>query len=218
MPKGIFQCRVCGIFTENPTHCDMKGIFLMDGTQRKRLSKLMSLILRHTPSKFNVTLSSNGYTTLSELVSSIKQHTNLKWITETHVRAVAELDSKGRFEIKGNLIRARYGHSDSLDIHLDYEEVSPTELPKVMYHGTTESNLSSILTKGLIPMRRKFVHLTTSKSDALQVGHRHKKGCERVILLKINPLKLLSAGQQIYKASEKIYLVRYVPPEAIIVE
>lgn len=218
MPKNVFQCRICGVFTEEPRHCGTKGIFLFDGAKRKRLSKLMSLILRHDPSRFDVILSPEGYTPISELVARIRLYTDLTWVTETHIRAIAALDPKGRFEIKDNLIRARYGHSASLNIHLQYEEIPTTELPNALYHGTLESNLSSILTKGLIPMQRKFVHLTTSKKDAVQVAFRHRRGHERVLLLKIDPLKLLSAGQKIYRASDKIFLVEYVPPDAIVVE
>ena len=148
----------------------------MDGAQRKRLSKLRTLILRHTSSKFNITLSHEGYLSLSKLVSSIKQHTNLTWVTERHVRAVAALDSKGRFEIRDNMIRARYGHSKSLNVEIEYEEGSLKNIPPVLYHGTVESKLTSILNFGLIPMQRKFVHLTSTIQDALTVAYRHKKG------------------------------------------
>ena len=215
MPKNIFQCSVCGAFTENPYHCSVKGIFLMDGVQRKRLSKLMSLILRHTPSKFNIALSRDGFVAISELVAKIQQKTNLSWVTEKHIRAVAELDQKGRFEIKGDLIRARYGHSKSLNIEIEYEEVPLNKLPSVLYHGTVESNLPSILKFGLVPMRRKFVHLTSTVEDALTVAYRHKKGDDKVVLLKIDTKKLLSLGYRILRASEKIFLVAKVPSEAI---
>ena len=64
-------------------------------------------------------------------------------------------------------------------------------------------------------MRRKFVHLTSTVEDALTVAYRHKKGDDKVVLLKIDTKKLLSLGYRILRASEKIFLVAKVPSEAI---
>ena len=68
------------------------------------------------------------------------------------------------FEIK---IRANQGHSIS--------EVLPdlkitTNLPTYLYHGTSEENIDSILSKGLFPGKRHHVHLTDSMSLAKKRG------------------------------------------------
>lgn len=216
MPKNIYICSLCGKFTEEKMHCGKATKLFLDGKKRVHLSKLISLILRHTPPEFNVRIYIDGCANISELVSEIKKKTNLKWITEQHIRAIAELDPKGRFEIKRNLIRARYGHSIAIMINLSYQELTEEELPDVLYHGTVSSRLQSIFQQGLLPMRRRLVHLSLNINDAIEVGRRHVINKEdKVVILRINPKKVLAAGYRIFKASERVFLTERVPPEAI---
>jgi len=84
-----------------------------------------------------------GWADLEELVESVKTRWRNKhlyqWPTAEHVLAVAALDPKGRFEVRNGRIRARYGHSRSLNIAISYglDRESTT-----LYHGTSASNLT----------------------------------------------------------------------------
>jgi len=58
--------------------------------------------------------------------------TRYKWSNKEKLYSIIESDEKGRYEIKGNKIRARYGHS--VDVDLDYDENTQPEL----YYGAKQ--------------------------------------------------------------------------------
>ncbi|NJE85085.1 RNA 2'-phosphotransferase [Thermococcus sp. CX2] len=175
---------------------------------RVKVSKLMAYILRHSPEEFGLRPDVEGFVPLSELVEALK--TVYPDVTEEFVRRIVELDSKGRYEIRGNKIRARYGHS--FPVSLNHEEDRES---RILYHGTPRRNLESILREGLKPMKRQFVHLSTSKSEAIETGRRHGRD---VVLLVIDAECLRKKGLKIYKAGKNVRIVERVPPECITLE
>ena len=77
---------------------------------------------------------------------------------------------KVRFEIKDDKIRALYGHSSS--ILFNKIQKTASKPPDILYHGTSPSAAKNIMSEGLRPMNRQYVHLSTDKNTALQVGKR----------------------------------------------
>jgi len=88
---------------------------------------------------------------------------------EERVKAVALLDPRQRFEVRGEVIRAGYGHTKKLNIGISYEVNKES---KTLYHGTLRLTLQSILREGVKPVSRLYMHLTTSIKDACRVGER----------------------------------------------
>ncbi|RLE53702.1 MAG: RNA 2'-phosphotransferase [Candidatus Methanomethylicota archaeon] len=207
--KDIYQCKVCGRFIESQRHCGTKAAFIIDGERRLRLSKLMSAILRHIAKDIGLNVTKDGWVSISEMVSKIKQWKpeNYSWVENEHVVAIAEVDAKGRFEVSGGLIRARYGHTMDVEIPLPEDnEVS------VLYHGTSSSNLKDIMEQGIKPMERRKVHLTSSLEEALESARR--KGID-VVILEVDARKLRSKGYKTLKAGKHVYVTDYVPPDCI---
>lgn len=172
---------------------------------RVRVSRLMAYILRHSPEEFGLRPDIEGFVSLSELVNALK--TVYPEITEDLVREIVENDPKGRYEIRGDKIRARYGHS--FPVSLDHEEDTES---RFLYHGTPRRNLPSILREGLKPMKRQYVHVSTEKIDALETGRRHGRD---VVLLVIDAECLRKRGLKIYKAGKNVRIVERVPPDCI---
>ena len=177
---------------------------------RVRLSKKMTGLLRHYGPRYGLKLDPEGWTTLHELVEALHRIPGYQWVTTRHVLEVVRRDEKGRYELRGDRIRARYGHS--LKINIKYREAGPGEAPPKLYHGTTRRNLPSILEKGLLPMKRQYVHLTRTMEDAVETGRRHGGD---VVVLVVDTRCLQDKGITLYKASDRIYLARHVPPECI---
>ena len=171
---------------------------------RVKLSKMMTRILRHEPSGI---VDEEGWADIDELVKLMRRRFNLEWLRREHVLAVAYTDEKGRYEVKGNKIRARYGHSFKVKIEL--EEANPSE--RILYHGTSKNSLPSILKEGIKPMKRVYVHLTTSLDEALENARR--KG--RPVILVIDRNCLEQRGIKVYKAGKHVRVTTYVPPECI---
>ena len=133
-----------------------------------KISKYMSLILRHRPEVIGLTLDPHGWADVKALIRGIQgkyPEFNRKTLEE-----IVESDEKQRysFDQYGMRIRANQGHSVHVDV--DMEEMDP---PEILYHGTGRKSLSSILEKGLLPGNRLFVHLSKDTETARKVGARH---------------------------------------------
>jgi len=173
-----------------------------------KISKLMAYILRHSPEEFGLEPDREGFVPVKELVKALKSV--YPEVTEEFVREIVSRDSKGRYEIRDDKIRARYGHS--FPVYLNHREDTESHF---LYHGTPKRNLSSIMNEGLKPMGRQFVHLTTSKSEALETGRRHGGD---VVLLVIDAECLRKRGLKVYGAGKNVRITEKVPPECITLE
>ncbi len=211
--RNIYKCRVCGAYTEDPVHCGKPCRLLLDGRRRLMLSKLMSFILRHCPECVGLELDKEGFVSVRDLAEAIRERWVRKelysFVTEEHIVAIAKLDPKGRFELKGDRIRAAYGHTVKLE--LEYSENVCGKV-KELYHGTTEDVLENILKEGLKPMKRLYVHMTDSIEDAVETAKR--KGRDVVVLV-IDVDCVCRAGIQVFKAGRTVYVAKYVPPQCI---
>lgn len=209
--KPIRRCRACGAYTEDDVHCGSPTELLLDGRRRERLSKLMSGLLRHFPEAAGLRPDLEGFIGIDELVEAIRERWKRRefyaWVAREHIEAIAKLDPKGRFELRGDEIRATYGHTTRVEVkYLEDREV------RILYHGTSEGALPGIMTDGILRMRRKWVHLTSSFRDAIEVGRR-KGG--RTVVLEVDAEKLRRRGITVYKAGKNVYVVERVPPDCI---
>jgi putative RNA 2'-phosphotransferase len=174
----------------------------------RKVSKLMAYILRHSPEEFGLKPDMEGFVPLGELVDALRKV--YPDVGEGFVRGIVKNDPKGRYEIRGDKIRARYGHS--YPVSLNHEEDTDS---RFLYHGTPRRNLSSILREGLKPMKRQYVHLSASRTEAIETGRRH---CRDVVLLIIDADCLKRKGLKIYRAGKNVRIVERVPPECITLE
>lgn len=170
--------------------------------RRIRLSKLMSLILRHEPAKFGVLLDAEGFTPLSSLLEALRRE--MPEVSEAEIHAVVATvePRKQRFSIVGDDIRANYGHS--LDGKIAH---APARPPDRLFHGTAERAVAAILSSGLKPMARQYVHLTEDPDLALTVGARQG----RPRLLRVNSARAHADGVLFYRANPSFWLADQVP-------
>ncbi len=168
---------------------------------RTRISKCLAYLLRHDK---NLPRTEDGWVPIPEVLKLLQKR--WQWINSALLQEIVEKDKKQRYEIRNNMIRARYGHSVPVNLHLPAADVD------VLYHGTTPNAAMQILKEGLKPMGRTMVHLSTTPSDAMAVGKRRTK---TPTVLKIDAKKAQSMGISFFKASESVYLASSVPPECI---
>lgn len=122
------------------------------------------------------------------------------------IQKIVHEDTKGRFEFSEDKssVRALYGHS--IDVNLGLE---PTTPPPVLYHGTAEKYIDSIMKEGLRPRKRNFVHLSETMDMAKQVGTRHGSP----VVLSIDIEAMIRAGYKFYKAQNGIWLTEDILPK-----
>lgn len=171
-----------------------------------RVSKMLSLWLRHKPDAADLTLDAQGWTDVDAVLGALT-HAGAHCDWQRLLRIVEESD-KQRFELSADAarIRARQGHSVSVE--LDWPETVP---PEYLYHGTVEPALPAILAEGLKPMRRHHVHLSPDIETARRVGAR--RGAP--VILTIKAAALHAAGQPFLLTSNLVWLTAQVPPDFI---
>ena len=168
-----------------------------------RLSKLLSLVLRHQPEAIGITLDENGWTDVRTLIEKISQSENA--FTFDTLKHIVDTNAKKRFAFNDSFekIRANQGHS--VEVELGYAAATP---PKFLYHGTALKNLDSILATGLEKRERHHVHLSIDKETAVKVGQRHGKP----VVLEIHAARMIIDGFTFYRSDNGVWLTDNVPP------
>lgn len=176
-----------------------------------QLARYLVYLLRHHPDEIGLVLDSNGFVTISDMIANLRKHRKYPHVTEGMIReVVAGQTDKQRLEIQGDMIRARYGHSQGIsEENVTY---SPVEPPPILYHGTATKNLDSIFSQGLIPVSRQYVHLSETKEIATRVAKRHSS---KIMILEILCEEARKAGIEFYHPEEIIWLAQKIPPEFI---
>ena len=165
------------------------------------ISKFIALILRHKPEAIGISLDEHGWANVDELIAGINKTSPL---TKDQLEEIVKTDNKQRYSFSEDhtLIRANQGHSVAVDVELKQE--TP---PDVLYHGTGEKYVPSILQKGLIPKSRLYVHLSQDTSTAEAVAKRHGKP----ILFRINTKLMVRDGYKFYLSANHVWLTKEVP-------
>lgn len=172
-----------------------------------RVSKFLSLVLRHKPKAIGITLDSAGWSSVADLLRACNAHGTS--LTLSQLQEVVRTSDKQRFSFSsdGEYIRANQGHSVSVD--LGYAPRTP---PYLLYHGTARKNLSPIKRQGLVRGRRHHVHLSLDMATALKVGSRHGAP----VVLHIKAREMHDAGHIFYESANGVWLVERVPPEFLV--
>ncbi|WP_091448222.1 RNA 2'-phosphotransferase [Actinokineospora iranica] len=167
-----------------------------------RLSKRLSLVLRHAPESVGITLDRAGWVPVDDLLAALARH-GARMSRDLLERVVAENDkSRFAFDETGTRIRASQGHSVPVDLGL-----SPAEPPETLYHGTVAAALPAIRAQGLRPMSRHDVHLSATRDTAVRVGARRGKP----VVLTVAAAAMAADGHVFYLSANGVWLVARVP-------
>ncbi|HEV2639696.1 MAG TPA: RNA 2'-phosphotransferase [Actinocrinis sp.] len=174
----------------------------MNDKELIKLSKRMSMWLRHNPADIGLTMDSAGWVDVAQLLGQAKAHG--RGFTRAQLDEVVTHNTKQRFEFDGSRarIRARQGHS--VEVELGYAAAEP---PAQLYHGTAEPHVDVILREGLRPMSRHAVHLSVDVATARNVGERHGKP----VVLVVDAAAMHAAGHVFQVTGNGVWLVDAVP-------
>lgn len=169
-----------------------------------RLSKFLSLVLRHDPGAIGITLDPNGWVAVDDLLSAAARSGNA--ITREQLDEVVATNDKKRFAFSpdGTRIRASQGHSVEVELGLD-----PVEPPERLFHGTATRSVESIRAEGLVRQSRQHVHLSPDEETAIRVGQRHGKP----VVLVVRAGQMHRDGHAFYRSDNGVWLTDSVPPE-----
>lgn len=174
----------------------------MDLNLKARVSRYMSYLLRHCPK--NLEMDGEGFVSVDELLEKVRARYPIE---KSLILEIANKSERKRFEIKGNNIRALYGHT--IPLKIEFEEDFNVEL---LYHGTTEAAAMKIVGEGLKPMKRTWVNLSPTIEIANEMG---KRRTETPVVLEIDVKAAREGGLKFYRATDKVFLCGPIPPEYI---
>jgi len=170
----------------------------------KKISKFLSLVLRHKPETIGLNLDENGWTDTQELLEKLAK-SNKKIDLKTLEEVVANNDKK-RFAFNADKTKIRASQGHSIKVNLGYSSIEP---PKILFHGTATRFLDSIKKQGLLKGNRHQVHLSKDVDTATNVGSRHGK----VVLIKVKALEMHQAGFEFFVSENQVWLTDFVPVE-----
>jgi len=170
--------------------------------QLRHLSKKLSYILRHQPQSIGLKLDEYGWANVKELLQKLQKHqTKITW---DDLEEVVSKNNKQRFAFNEDKTRIRASQGHSIPIKLGYESIEP---PEILFHGTAQKYLNSILKEGLEKRNRHHVHLSVDIETAQNVGKRHGK----VVILEIQSNKMYHDGMRFFCSENGVWLTNFVP-------
>ncbi|CAM1343717.1 RNA 2'-phosphotransferase [Tenacibaculum amylolyticum] len=175
----------------------------MNEKEIKKISKFLSLLLRHQPSLIGLELDENGWADIEELINKSKK--KKKHFSKQDLEKIVAENDKQRFSFnkEKTKIRANQGHSIKT-VDLQLKAIAP---PEHLYHGTVIKFMTSIRENGLQKMSRQHVHLSKDKDTAVKVGSR--RGVP--IILTIQSGAMFREGYEFFKSENGVWLTNNVP-------
>lgn len=174
----------------------------MNNKQAEKISKLISLVLRHKPEVLGLELDEHGWADTHKLLNGL--YTHGYELTMDDLEFIVNTDNKQRYSFSDDkkLIRANQGHSIPVDVEL--EEKIP---PNILYHGTGKKYEESIDKHGILKLSRLYVHLSDNKDTAKNVGKRHGVP----VIYAIDCKSMVEDGYTFYQSVNGVWLTEYVP-------
>ena len=172
-----------------------------------RLSKFLSLVLRHDPARIGIVLDDAGWTDVEALLAACAAHGVT--ITRAQLDDLVATSDKQRYALSDDRtrIRANQGHSVPVSLGLP-----PTPPPETLYHGTVDAALPGIRAEGIVKGSRHDVHLSADLATATKVGGRRGKA----VILTIRAGAMAEAGHVFYRSENGVWLTEHVPAQFII--
>ena len=173
----------------------------------EKLSKFISLILRHKPEEIGISLDDFGWAKTEDLINGINN--SGRKIDIEILEEIVRTDDKQRYSFNEDKTKIRANQGHSIPVNVELKELEP---PATLYHGTATKSIEGIRQQGIKSMSRLYVHLSKDFETAKKVGARHG---ECVVLI-INAKKMYEDGIKFYLSENGVWLTKYVDPKYIL--
>lgn len=167
-----------------------------------KLSRFLSLVLKHDPDQIGLTLDSKGWAEVDHLLAQLAAHG--KRANHDDIDKVVAAGDQARFRFSEDRLKIRAIEGHSIDIDL---ELPPLEPPEFLYHGTAERFLKSIQVKGLNSRSKPHVHLSDDlkaiTKECLQLG--------KPVILLVEAKRMFDDGYEFFLSESGIWMTKEVP-------
>jgi len=202
----IRECGIHGYFADDELcpACNDEGKFILRAGERETLGRRLARILRHDPGRYKLDMDINGWVETREIVDALRSRERRfeRWLRPHHIRALAECEVKGRYEVRGGSVRATYGHTVEIEIDL------PTDnIPDSLYYPCAADEWTNISEIGIQPSGRSHVHLSKTIGAAVIAGRVHHA---HPTILEVDTARMEAEGETIWRAGTTVYLTESV--------
>ena len=174
----------------------------MNEQDKKRISKFLSLVLRHEPETIGLHLDEQGWADVTELLEKSRAKGRAFGLADLEEVVITNDKQRFAFNEDRTRIRANQGHSIEVDLALE-----PKTPPDILFHGTVARFLDAILSEGLAKMSRQHVHLSADRETAERVGSR--RGAPVVLVVKAG--EMARQGHVFFLSENGVWLTDIVP-------
>lgn len=170
-----------------------------------RLSVYLCRLLRHEPEAAGLDMDEHGWVSVSQLIDGVNAAGRYH-LDEALLQQIVAEDRKGRYRMRDGRIKACQGHT----IPWVIPELTVTQPPEYLYHGTTTEADRLIVQSGVISrMKRHAVHMHADPAFAWLSATR-RRGWEPV-LLKIAAGQMHRQGYVFGVTENQVWCTEEVP-------
>jgi 2'-phosphotransferase len=164
-----------------------------------KLSRFLVRLLRHSAPSHNLTMRTNGYVSMSDLLAI----TELHGVLIEQIVTITEADNKNRLQLTTEddelLIRATQGHTiPSVNSDALMDRITDPDQVPLCIHGTYEEAWESIKQIGLYRMQRNNIHMSCGLIDDPKVTSGIRPSTE--VLIYINVANAMAANIPFYRS------------------
>ncbi|MBS2011859.1 MAG: RNA 2'-phosphotransferase [Deltaproteobacteria bacterium] len=180
----------------------------MDRARRVKVSKLLSLALRHDPAALALALDASGWVAVDDVLAGLARQGMA--VSRADLEEVVATSDKQRFALSSDLLRIRANQGHSVDVDLG---LAPEVPPEILLHGTTADVEGAIRREGLRPGQRAHVHLSADAETAWIVARR-RRGPH--VILHVRARAMHDGGRAFFRSANGVWLTEHVPPEYVL--
>lgn len=167
----------------------------------RKLSKFLEYVLGRNPDEFGLVPDGDGFIRIKDLLKAFHQEDGWKFVRKGSIDEVLISIASPPIEVVEDRIRALNRE------HLEKRGFAD-EPPLLLYTCIRQRAYPHVLQKGVTPMGRKNVVLSSDIDLALRLGRRFDPN---PVLLTINVDQAQVKGCLFLKASQRLFLCRHIP-------
>ena len=171
------------------------------GKDPKKLAKLLDYALGRNPDEFGLVLDGDGFVKIKELLKALHEEDGWKFVRKAGIDEVLYSIAAPPVEVDEDRIRAL--KRENLE-----KRGYAAEPPLLLYTCVRRRAYPYALKKGVNPMGRKHVVLSSDADLALRMGRRFDAD---PVLLTVNVDQAHDRGCMFLKASPRLFLCRHIP-------
>ena len=167
----------------------------------KQLAKFISYMLGRRPDEFGLVPDTDGFVKIKELLKAICEEEGFRYVRRFNIDEILITLPDPLIEISDNLVRVKSRE------HLP-ERIPASAPPKLLYTCIRRKAYPFVMDKGIFPLGRKHVILSSEKKLAEKIG---KRIDQSPVLLTVQTQKSGNNGVIFFQAGDLLFIAETIP-------